>query len=78
MSESLDSNTACDRIGKMWLNLAELIEAAIPSVLTEVGPEEAIQYGRCSEACFWQATGEATSNDLKDIPRPAGASNADQ
>jgi len=71
VSEAFDSNAAAERIGKMWLSLAETIESALPSVLTEDGPEATIQYGRCAEACFWQATGESSSNDLKDIPAPS-------
>lgn len=79
MSETMDTGAACERIGSMWLRLAEQIEGALPDIIIEGKPEMAIRWGRCAEACFWQATGEADANDIKDVlAANTGASDADQ
>jgi hypothetical protein len=74
MPDNIDTAVANERIGAMWLRLAEQIETAIPDIVIDNRPEDAMQWARCAEACFWQATGEAESHDVKDVlPSPPKA-----
>lgn len=70
MSEDFDSNKAVERVEALWLALAEQIAAAVPDRVDRFGPVEAIRWATCAEACFWQATGEADSHDIKDVLAP--------
>ena len=66
-----DSSTAGERTSKMWLALAEQIEAAIPDIaVSGDDPGKAIRWATCAEACFWKATGEADTHDIKDVLPP--------
>lgn len=67
MDVTIDANKACEKIGAMWLRLGDQISAAIPDIVIADEPEKAIRWARCAEACFWQATGEAESNDVKGV-----------
>jgi hypothetical protein len=63
-----DSMKACERVAAMWLKLAETIENGIVSMVVDGDkPEAAIRWATCAEACFWKATGEADSHDVKDV-----------
>lgn len=69
--EPFDSNSACDKISRMWRDLGDRISGAIPDIMSDCGPEKAIQWGRCAEVCYWQATGECSSSEMKDVlPAP--------
>lgn len=72
-AETFDSNNACNRISAMWLALAEQIAGSVPDILiADADPARAVRWATCAEACFWQATGESASHDVKDIaPLPA-------
>jgi hypothetical protein len=66
----MDTNEACERSGQMWLALAEQIAGAIPDIIiTSDDPAKAIRWATCAEACFWKATGEADTHDVKDVLR---------
>lgn len=68
----MESGQAGERTSAMWLKLAEQIEAAIPDHVIANDPQRAIQWACCAEACFWKATGEADTHDVKDVlARPA-------
>jgi len=68
----MDSGDAGERCGKMWLALGEQIASAIPNMVIGGEPETAIRWATCAEACFWKATGECDTHDVKDVlpPRP--------
>lgn len=69
----MDSAEIAERIGKMWAELGEQIAAAIPDILIADDPTKAIRWATCAEACFWKATGEADTHDVKDILPPVAA-----
>lgn len=51
----------------MWANLAETISAGISDTYIADGPEAAIRFARCAEACYWRAMGESEAIDVPDI-----------
>ena len=67
MWRPIDTNDACAKIGSMWESLGEQIAAAIPDIVIEGKPQDAIRWAQCAEACFWQATGESTAHDVNDV-----------
>jgi len=70
MSEDFDYDSfeAGERVSTMWLALAEQIRAAIPDILIgHADPGNAIRWATCAEACFWKATGDAATHDVKDV-----------
>lgn len=66
----MDSAEAGERCAKMWLALGEQIEAAIPYIIIGDDPKKGIRWATCAEACFWKATGECDSHDVKDVLVP--------
>lgn len=54
-------------IGNMWFKLAETIEAGIAPAYIDKGPEEAMRFAKCAEACYWQAWGEHDCFEVKEI-----------
>lgn len=81
MSEDdFDSMRAVDRCSKMWFALGEQISSAIPDIVLGDQPEKAIRWATCAEACFWKATGECDTHDVKDVlatVRPEGSRSDD-
>lgn len=68
MTEDYDSMKAGEKVSNMWLALAEQIAAAIPDIVISADdPGKAIRWATCAEACFWQATGDADTHDVKDV-----------
>lgn len=64
----MDSAEAGERTAKMWQDLGEQIAAAIPDIIiNDSVPTRAIRWATCAEACFWKATGEADTHDVKDV-----------
>ena len=76
--EYFDSDKAARRTSEMWLALGDKIAAATLN-FEDGDPSEAIRWATCAEACFWKATGEADTHDVKDViaPRPGGSAHAD-
>ncbi len=69
-----DSNAAVAKINAMWVALGEQIAGAIPDIVIGCDdPAKAIRWATCAEACFWKATGEADTHDVKDVLPPAQA-----
>ncbi len=62
-----DSIEAGQIVSDMWLRLANQINDAIPHLVIADQPERAIRLAACAEACFWKATGEADTYDVKDV-----------
>jgi hypothetical protein len=62
-----DSSQSGERVSAMWLKLAEQLEASIPDHVIAGDPVRAIEWACCAEACFWKATGEADTHDIKDV-----------
>lgn len=61
---AFDSDKAAQRTSRLWAMLGEqLAEAA----LTRSNPQDAVRWACCAEACFWKATGEADTHDVKDV-----------
>lgn len=59
---------ACgETVSQMWKQLANQIALAIPDMVIAGKPEEAIRWAACAEACFWKATGESNTHDIKDV-----------
>jgi hypothetical protein len=48
----------------MWLKLARNLEK---EVYVETSVSVRLRLARAAEACYWQATGEAECNNLKDV-----------
>jgi hypothetical protein len=66
--DDFDSMKAGQRVSEMWRALGEQIAAAIPDiVINDSTPTRAVRWATCAEACFWKATGEADTHDVKDI-----------
>lgn len=71
MPETIDTAVACERIGEMWLKLAEQIADGVPDLVINDRPQDAIRWATYAEACFWKATGECSTHDVKDVlPSP--------
>ncbi len=63
-----DAMKAGEKVSTMWLALAEQIAAAVPTLIIDNDdPVKAIKWATCAEACFWKATGDADTHDVKDI-----------
>lgn len=67
MTEDYDAIKAGERVSDMWLKLAEQLAGAIPDIVIDDSPEKAIRWATCAEACFWKATGDADTHDVKDV-----------
>ena len=65
----MDSADALEKINAMWLRLGRRIDRKLPAILEKCGPRYAVDYARFAEACYWQATGDSTPNDVKDVLR---------
>lgn len=64
----MDSAEAGERTAKMWQSLGEVIANGLESwVIDSSDPAKAIHWATCAEACFWKATGEADTHDVKDV-----------
>lgn len=65
------SDGAVKRTSEMWLALGTKLAADAISFGGD--PAEAVRWATCAEACFWKATGEADTHDVKDVvaPRPS-------
>lgn len=59
-----DSDKAANATNRMWLRLARKLDKSIDG---ENNLTTQLRTARAAEACYWQATGEGTSNDLKDV-----------
>jgi hypothetical protein len=62
-----DSDKAATAIGRMWLRLARKLDKLATEKSKDGHIGGAVQAARNAEACYWQATGEGTSVDLKDV-----------
>jgi hypothetical protein len=61
-----NSMKAGERVSAMWLKLAETIEGfAVQQAVND--PVQAIRDACAAEACFWKATGDADTHDVKDV-----------
>lgn len=69
-TDYFDTDQAVKRMGTMWKELGEMLAAAIPDIVTGDDPVKAIHWATCAEACFWKATGEGSSHDVKDVLPP--------
>jgi hypothetical protein len=69
MSEDdfFDSDKAAAATTKMWRELGEQIATAVPDIVIGGEPVKAVQWATCAEACFWKATGECDTHDVKDV-----------
>ncbi len=65
--DDFDSMKAGERCGEMWKGLGEMIASAIQGIVNDGNPREAILWATCAEACFWKATGECDTHDVKDV-----------
>jgi len=63
----MDSADVLEKVNAMWLALGEQIAAAVPDLVIDSKPTLAIRWAACAEACFWKATGEADTHDVKDV-----------
>jgi hypothetical protein len=61
-----DCDAAVARMGRMWRTLGERLAKVVENYDGNE-PTEAILWATCAEACFWKATGEGESHDVKDV-----------
>ena len=75
----MEAFEAGERVNAMWLRLAEQIAEGVPDLVINDQPQAAIRWATYAEACFWKATGEADTHDVKDVlpkqSEPTDASN---
>lgn len=62
-----DSDKAATATTRMWLRMGRLMDARAQERAKSGYADVAIQAARYAEACYWQATGEGTAIDLKDV-----------
>jgi hypothetical protein len=68
----MDSFDAGERVSTMWRSLGEQLAALVPTlVIDNDDPVKAIKWATCAEACFWKATGDAATHDVKDVLTPS-------
>jgi hypothetical protein len=64
----MEVSETAERVNKMWQDLGEQIAAAIPDIAANDSvPTRAIRWATCAEACFWKATGDSDTHDVKDV-----------
>ena len=63
----MDSSEIAEKTNAMWLSLGEQIAAAIPDIVIDSRPQDAIRWATYAEACFWKATGESATHDVNDV-----------
>lgn len=63
----MDAAEAGELVGNMWKQLGEQIMGAIPDIVIADDPAKAIRWAAAAEACFWKATGDADTHDVKDV-----------
>ena len=69
----MNTDQAIARTCKMWLRLGNQLAKGAPDLVERGYHLQAIQWAICAEACFWQATGEADSFNLKDAIQQSSA-----
>jgi hypothetical protein len=62
-----DSDKAATATTRMWLRVARLLDKNATDEAKAGHIPTAIRAARNAEAAYWQATGEGTSVDLKDV-----------
>jgi hypothetical protein len=67
-----DPIETAEKVNAMWFALGEQIASAIPDIVIDSRPQEAIRWATYAEACFWKATGEADTHDVSDVLPLAG------
>lgn len=63
---NFNSDKAAQRTSQMWAQLGEDIAKGLKDMAMN-DPVQAIRDACCAEACFWKATGEADTHDVKDV-----------
>jgi hypothetical protein len=67
-----------EAVNAMWLGLARQLADAVPDIVIADDPEKAIRWATCAEACFWKATGDSDTHDVKDVLAAAPTTKTDQ
>lgn len=62
-----DSDKAAIATNRMWLRLARTLDKLAQERAAATHVPDALRAARHAEACYWQATGEGTAIDLKDL-----------
>ena len=62
-----DSDKAATATTRMWLRVARHLDKVATDEAKAGHVPTAIRAARNAEACYWQATGEGTAVDLKDV-----------
>lgn len=57
-------------VGNMWFELAERIAEGIADAYVSDGPEKAMRFAQCAEACYWQSGSEMNCFDVRQIVEP--------
>jgi hypothetical protein len=65
----MDSFHTSEKVNRMWSRLARRIERRLPDILEKYGPQDAVRHATFAEACYWKATGESDTHDVKDVLR---------
>lgn len=73
MTDDYDSLKAGQRVSSMWLALAEQLSGAVPDIVIADDPAKALRWATYAEACFWKATGESDTHDIKDVLHPVSS-----
>lgn len=55
------------KVNEMWAKLGQQLADAVPDIVIEGDPRKAIVWATCAEACFWKATGDSDTHDVKDV-----------
>lgn len=56
-----------ERSAQMWQALGEQIAAAVPDLVISGDVDAAVKWAAYADACFYQATGEASLNAINEI-----------
>lgn len=75
----IDTGRCGEMTAEMWERLGKQFADSVPDHVIAGDPLTAIINALCAEACWWKATGEAATHDIKDVlpilrnePPPAG------
>lgn len=65
-----DTNAALKRTSYMWRKLGGLYEKAAYDAIAKALPNHALACARIAEVCFFQATGDGSALEMKDVIKP--------
>ncbi len=62
-----DPDKVATRCARMWWRIGTLLEKRAVERAEQYSARDTMTYARAAEVCFWQATGEMNSAEMKEF-----------